>query len=61
MWIRNAVERGESLQEASNIVKRVKMHNFYIKVAQRAYYEGKKPSFDSSKDNKIQENSIKKK
>lgn len=58
----NAVERGESLQDAmQTFVNAGYDAQFLLKVAQRAYYDGKIPSFDSSQDNKIQENSSNKK
>lgn len=57
----NAVERGESLQDAmQTFVNAGYDAQFLLKVAQRAYYDGKIPSFDSSQENKIQENSNKK-
>ncbi|MFA5484859.1 MAG: hypothetical protein WC260_01235 [Candidatus Pacearchaeota archaeon] len=58
----NAVERGESLQNAmQTFVNAGYDAQFLLKVAQRAYYDGQIPNFDSPQDDKNHDKSSNKK
>lgn len=58
----NAVERGESLQNAmQTFVNAGYDAQFLLKVAQRAYYDGRIPNFDSPQDDKNHDKSSNKK